>query len=392
MNKLRVGRIWKMTNAKNDEWKYYASFIKQDRDVLRRFNVEHPEWEDTSKSLISTVEVSTLVELRAHSSRLEKNERAGSGEIIELKTLDIPDEIIELMGTFEDGLCDNTLKSYIIHLKNLVAKTGNGSWNKMIFYENDLLHEYILKQPANSQSSIIGTIIRTKKIINKLDLDYFHREFKDAKARQFVEANNRKIKEALEIEFDDLDRDPDGGDDKINGRTFSDLVEIRDKLTVGSIEYLLASIYTMIPAKRVSTISFLSYDKNKRDSNYIDLDSGILTLRNVKNSRYTGVVSQQLPPDLLDVLRSYRSDGWVFETKMKNGKLQKMSPKEINKMLFDIFGIHNNAMRKIHATKLLNDENDICAVARLMDTSVMSIRNHYDKRLLTNGSTSTSKK
>ena len=210
------------------------------------------------------------------------------------------------------GIAQNTVTSHICNLNRIA---NNGLLNDQRKYENkgdpkilknsNQVMAYINSNSVslNVKKTLLNSVIRICKVTypksTKL-IETYEKEFqkiadRSEKARTFAKPNEKEQQNKLSI------------DDLIEIRNQYEEV-LEDKYTTNDYKYVLLCLYTMMPPLRtnewIDTQIFEKEPPKTYTSNFINLQTGKMHIRESKTKRFFGERIFDLPKDLLDVLKN----------------------------------------------------------------------------------------
>ena len=264
---------------------------------------------------------------------------------------------------FIDGkMSDSSKKLYTHNLKRL--NDGKEIVNLNYLKKTDEIMAKINKMNRNTaRSYIIASVVATKgrkgfkKCLNVYD-----------KAMQSI---NNEL------------RDGTGKTEKYkeNEMSWDEIIKARDELSKTSVEYVLLSLYTMLPPRR--SLDYLAkIGKPQEDSNWYDGQNFYFGLYKTKKSYNTQVIP--VPPDLKKVIddyleiRPFKSDDLLIK---KSGVPFKT--RDIQLMLNKILGkkVSVTMLRSIYLSSKYKDVmEEMNEDATSMGTSTSVIQSNYVKK------------
>ena len=286
----------------------------------------------------------------------------------------------------ENSISDSSRKLYT---RNLKALHGDGEITSLDFL-NDV--ESICKKIShlsdNTKKSYIISICTVLKNSNKQDLyDLYFSLLKDFNSKLSVNISKSDKQEQNWLNQDQVLQLRE----KL-GREVPSKIEISshyDKL----LNYLLLSLYTMLPPRRNIDYSmmFISNDMTNTNHNYLDIKNKQFIFNNYKTAGKYKTIKIDIPDDLFNVIKKYLKNHH-FKSKLKNKKYEfpflltalgtEFTSDGITKRLSKIFGkkIGSSMLRNIFLSSKYSDViNDLKDDAADMGTSVNTALNNYIK-------------
>jgi integrase len=260
------------------------------------------------------------------------------------------EEIKNKLRENRSHLSESSLNTYTSTLRNLFYKIyGNENFDINKFNDSKNILKYLEKVEPNKRKSILSSLYvltQNKDFQNKMNADIssynenIKMEIKDPKQEQYwiskEELENvyqREKSKALFLL-------------KKKNLTQDDLNEIQN--------YILLSLYTLIPPRRSTDFTELKIKNISPDNNYIDKNKFIFNT--YKTAKFYGVQTETIPKELMSILKKWlkinQTDYLLFDS--KGGK---MTPSKLTRKLNKIFGknISTSALRHFYISNKYQD-------------------------------------
>ena len=270
------------------------------------------------------------------------------------------------------NLSTNSLQSYVSTLSNLPKKISDdfGNISDPLFFSKDDIVDKIIDHlfdvESRKRKSILSplyVLTQNEKYRNIMQADIkIYEDHKDLQIKSKKEDENwMEWDEILKI-YDNL---------KFQGEAL-----IKMKLTKYSKEqtklmtdYILLSMYVLIPPRRLVDFATMKIRNFNNDDNHINMKTKKLNFATYKTSKKYGTQIFNMPKELLALIKK-----WMKVNDSDYLLIEKLMPSELNKKLHGIFKpkkISVNMLRHIFLTDYYNTMNGMPSIIDMKNMASM---------------------
>ena len=197
------------------------------------------------------------------------------------------------------GLSPITIKTYTTNITNMLKSLKKG------FKDTEATIEFLQKYKPNTQRSKLISIVsfldcsKDDSKPNRKAYDFYNQKMKDINSTLKQEESKNEKSDSQEKNWIDWS-------DVLSKQ--QELKELKDKSFNDYLNYLVLSLYTLIPPRRNEYSKVLVVPSSKgldEHKNYLDLAKGQFILGDFKTVKSKGIQTLDIPNDLMEIVNGF---------------------------------------------------------------------------------------